>query len=45
MFIYHFAQLLPGIMTGVAILVAEGENLFGATVLEDEVIVEGGTAV
>jgi uncharacterized membrane protein YbhN (UPF0104 family) len=30
MFIYHFAQLLPGIVTGVAILAAEGEYLVGA---------------
>ncbi len=29
MFVYHFSQLLPGIATGVAILVAEGEKLFG----------------
>jgi uncharacterized membrane protein YbhN (UPF0104 family) len=29
MFVYHFTQLLPGIGTGVAILVAEGEKLFG----------------
>ena len=29
MFVYHFAQLLPGIMAGIAILVAEGEHLFG----------------
>jgi uncharacterized membrane protein YbhN (UPF0104 family) len=29
MFVHHFAQLVPGIMTGVAILVAEGEHLFG----------------
>src|SRR5262249_45009968 len=31
MFVYHFTQLLPGIMTGVALLVAEGEKLFGST--------------
>ena len=30
MFVYHFTQLLPGIASGVAILVAEGERLFGA---------------
>jgi glycosyltransferase 2 family protein len=29
MFVYHFAQLLPGIIAGIAILVAEGEHLFG----------------
>jgi uncharacterized protein (TIRG00374 family) len=29
MFVYHFCQLLPGIAAGVAILVAEGERLFG----------------
>lgn len=29
MFVYHFAQLLPGIIMGVAILIAEGERLFG----------------
>src|SRR5262249_29590508 len=29
MFVYHFTQLLPGIATGVAVLVAEGEKLFG----------------
>ena len=29
MFVYHFSQLLPGIMTGVAVLVSEGERLFG----------------
>jgi uncharacterized membrane protein YbhN (UPF0104 family) len=29
MFVYHFSQLLPGIATGAAILVAEGEKLFG----------------
>jgi uncharacterized protein (TIRG00374 family) len=29
MFVYHFSQLLPGIMTGVTILVAQGEHLFG----------------
>jgi uncharacterized protein (TIRG00374 family) len=29
MFVYHFTQLLPGIATGAAILVAEGEKLFG----------------
>jgi hypothetical protein len=29
MFIYHFAQLLPGIVTGVVILAVEGESLFG----------------
>ncbi len=29
MFVYHFTQLLPGIATGVALLVAEGERLFG----------------
>jgi uncharacterized membrane protein YbhN (UPF0104 family) len=32
MFVYHFTQLLPGIATGAAILVAEGEKLFGARV-------------
>lgn len=31
MFVYHFTQLLPGIATGAALLVAEGENLFGGT--------------
>ncbi len=35
MFIYHFAQLLPGIITGVAILVAQGENLFGMAALDN----------
>jgi glycosyltransferase 2 family protein len=34
MFVYHFCQLLPGIATGVAILVAEGERLFGRSVGE-----------
>jgi uncharacterized membrane protein YbhN (UPF0104 family) len=29
MFVYHFAQLLPGIVVGVTILIAEGERLFG----------------
>jgi uncharacterized membrane protein YbhN (UPF0104 family) len=29
MFVHHFAQLVPGIMAGVAVLVAEGESLFG----------------
>jgi uncharacterized membrane protein YbhN (UPF0104 family) len=29
MFVYHFTQLLPGIGLGAAILVAEGEKLFG----------------
>jgi glycosyltransferase 2 family protein len=29
MFVYHFSQLLPGIATGAAILVAEREKLFG----------------
>jgi uncharacterized membrane protein YbhN (UPF0104 family) len=29
MFVYHFTQLLPGIATGMGILVAEGEKLFG----------------
>jgi glycosyltransferase 2 family protein len=29
MFVYHFSQLLPGIGLGAAILVAEGEKLFG----------------
>ena len=29
MFVYHFSQLLPGIALGAAILVAEGEKLFG----------------
>ncbi|MFT3775011.1 MAG: lysylphosphatidylglycerol synthase transmembrane domain-containing protein [Minicystis sp.] len=29
MFVYHFAQLLPGIFMGAAILAAEGEQLFG----------------
>jgi len=36
MFIYHFAQLLPGIVTGAAILVAEGEHLFGGPASEPE---------
>jgi glycosyltransferase 2 family protein len=27
--VYHFAQLLPGIAAGAAILIAEGERLFG----------------
>jgi uncharacterized protein (TIRG00374 family) len=30
MFIYHFTQLLPGICTGVALLIIEGEKLLGA---------------
>jgi uncharacterized membrane protein YbhN (UPF0104 family) len=30
MFVYHFTQLLPGVGTGVGVLVAEGEKLFGA---------------
>ena len=30
MIVYHFAQLLPRIVAGVAILVAEGESLFGS---------------
>lgn len=29
MIVYHFAQLLPGIILGIAILVAENERLFG----------------
>jgi uncharacterized protein (TIRG00374 family) len=29
MFVYHFSQLLPGIALGAAILVAQGEKLFG----------------
>jgi glycosyltransferase 2 family protein len=29
MFVYHFSQLLPGIALGAAILVGEGEKLFG----------------
>ncbi len=29
MFIYHFSQLLPSIAAGAAILVAEGESMFG----------------
>lgn len=33
MFVYHFSQLLPGIMGGVAILVMEGERLFGRSAL------------
>jgi glycosyltransferase 2 family protein len=28
-FVYHFAQLLPGIAGGVSVLAAEGERLFG----------------
>jgi uncharacterized membrane protein YbhN (UPF0104 family) len=28
-FVYHFCQLLPGLATGAAVLVAEGEKLFG----------------
>jgi uncharacterized protein (TIRG00374 family) len=28
-FVYHFTQLLPGLATGAAILIAEGEKLFG----------------
>jgi uncharacterized membrane protein YbhN (UPF0104 family) len=31
MFVYHFSQLLPGIAGGVAVLVSEGERLFGRT--------------
>lgn len=30
MFVYHFSQLLPGVAGGAAVLVAEGEKLFGA---------------
>lgn len=30
MFAYHFSQLLPGIAAGAAVLVAQGERLFGA---------------
>jgi uncharacterized membrane protein YbhN (UPF0104 family) len=29
MIVYHLAQMLPGVMAGVAILAAEGESLFG----------------
>jgi uncharacterized membrane protein YbhN (UPF0104 family) len=29
MFVYHFSQLLPGMAGGVAVLVAQGERLFG----------------
>lgn len=32
LFVYHFAQLLPGIAAGVGILVAEREQLFGARI-------------
>lgn len=35
MFVYHFAQLLPGIVGGVAVLVSEGERLFGARAVEE----------
>jgi uncharacterized membrane protein YbhN (UPF0104 family) len=31
MFVYHLTQLGPGLVTGVAILIAEGEFLFGGT--------------
>jgi uncharacterized protein (TIRG00374 family) len=34
MFVYHFAQLLPAVLTGAAILVGEGEQLFGKPVVE-----------
>ena len=30
MFVYHFSQLLPGMAGGAALLVAEGERMFGA---------------
>jgi uncharacterized protein (TIRG00374 family) len=29
MFVYHFCQLLPGIIAGITILIAQGEHLFG----------------
>jgi hypothetical protein len=29
MFVYHFAQLLPGVAAGVGVLVAQGERLLG----------------
>lgn len=32
MFVYHFSQLLPGVAGGAAVLVAEGEKMFGARV-------------
>jgi uncharacterized membrane protein YbhN (UPF0104 family) len=39
MLVYHFAQLLPRIVAGVAILVAEGESLFGGPSVAPEVTV------
>jgi uncharacterized membrane protein YbhN (UPF0104 family) len=36
MFAYHFAQLLPAVLTGAAILVGEGEHLFGGPSKPDE---------
>jgi uncharacterized membrane protein YbhN (UPF0104 family) len=44
MFVYHFTQLLPGIATGVAVLVAEGERLFGGP-RPEAVEVAGETSV
>lgn len=35
MFVYHFTQLLPGIATGAAILIMEGEKLFGKSAAAD----------
>jgi glycosyltransferase 2 family protein len=43
MFIYHFAYLLPAIVGGVFVLVSEGERLFGAAVVEPEVVPEPST--
>ena len=36
MVVYHFAQLLPAVLTGAAILVGEGEQLFGKPLVEPE---------
>jgi hypothetical protein len=38
MIVYHFAQLLPRIVAGVAILVAEGESLFGGPARAPEAV-------
>jgi uncharacterized protein (TIRG00374 family) len=41
MIVYHLAQMLPGVMSGVAILAAEGESLFGKKAPSPEASPEG----
>jgi uncharacterized protein (TIRG00374 family) len=41
MIVYHLAQMLPGVMSGVAILATEGESLFGKTAPSPEASPEG----